>query len=268
MVNVIKATGEIEPFSEDKLKISIQRAGIPKHLRDETLAHVKESLYENIPTSEIYKHIVEFLDTSNPTERAKYSLKQAIMQLGPTGYPFEDYVAEILTSMGYTTKVRSLLTGKCVNHEIDVIAQKGEENIMIEAKFHNSSGIKTDVHVPLYTKSRFEDLRDKYKFTKAWIITNTKITADALSFSMCENMKITSWSYPDNESLRDLIDKSGLHPITALSSLSLEQKQRLLENHTVLARDIIKKPDLLSLLDLPNDKRDRVIQEIKIICKV
>lgn len=268
MINVIKATGEIEPFSEDKLKMSIQRAGIPKHLRDETLVHVKDNLYDNIPTSEVYKHIIEYLGSTKPGEKAKYSLKQAIMELGPTGYPFEDFISEILKSMGYTTKVRSLLSGRCVNHEIDVIAQKGNENIMIEAKFHNSSGIRTDVHVPLYTKSRYEDLKEKYGFTKAWIITNTKITADALSYSMCEDMKITSWSYPENESLRDLIDKSGLHPITALTSLSSEQTQRLLEGHVILCRDIYKNPDLMSLLDLTADKKQKIRDEVKVVCNL
>src|ERR1035437_1756824 len=124
MVNVIKATGEKEPFSEDKVKISIQRAGIPKELQAQVVLHVKSKLYENIPTSEIYHHITEFLGKSAPYGKAKYSLKQAIMDLGPTGYPFEDYISEILKQDGYTTKTRSLLSGKCVIHEIDVIAKK------------------------------------------------------------------------------------------------------------------------------------------------
>ena len=46
------------------------------------------------------------------------------MDLGPTGYPFEDYVAEILKTEGYQTQVRQVLEGNCVSHEIDVIAQK------------------------------------------------------------------------------------------------------------------------------------------------
>ncbi|MEK7159962.1 MAG: restriction endonuclease [Patescibacteria group bacterium] len=267
MVNVIKANGEKEAFSEDKLKESIKRAGIPSNLQQEVIAHVKLKLYEDIPTSEVYKHITEFLG-KEPHLKSRYSLKQAIMDLGPTGYPFEDYVAEILKAKGYVTQVRSILTGKCVNHEIDVIAEKENlEKLLIEAKFHNTSGIRTDVHVSLYTKARFDDLKDKYKFDKAYLFTNTKITSDALSYALCTNMGIVSWSYPQNESLRDLIEKFKLYPITIIDSLSQTQKQTLLENHIVLVRDICKNKESLDILGLHPDKKNQIHKEAELICK-
>lgn len=266
MVNVIKASGEKEIFSEEKLKDSIKRAGIPKSLEQQVIAHVKSKLYENIPTSEVYKHITEFLDP-HPHLKSRYSLKQAIMEIGPTGYPFEDYVSEILKAKGYLTEVRSILTGKCVSHEIDVIAEKEEEKLLIEAKFHNASGIKTDIHVSLYTKARFDDLKQKYKFDRAWLFTNTKITTDALSYALCSNMGIVSWSYPQNESLRDLVEKYKLYPITIVSSLSQAQKQILLENHIVLVKDICKNKDNLDILGLNLDKKSQIHKEAELICK-
>lgn len=266
MVNVIKANGEKEEFSEEKLRESIKRAGIPSNIEQEVIAHVKSKLYENIPTSEVYKHITEFLG-SKPHLKSKYSLKQAIMDLGPTGYPFEDYVSEILKAKGYVTQVRSILTGKCVNHEIDVIAEKENlEKLLIEAKFHNASGIRTDVHVSLYTKARFDDLKDKYKFDRAWLFTNTKITADALAYALCVNMGVVSWSYPQNESLRDLIEKYKLYPITILSSLSQTQKQMLFENHIVLVKDICKNKENLDILGLQPDKKSKIHKEAELIC--
>nr|MBI5455767.1 restriction endonuclease [Candidatus Levybacteria bacterium] len=267
MVNVIKATGEKQEFSEEKLLDSIKRAGVPLSLQQEAITHVKSKLYEDIPTSEVYKHITEFLGRE-PHLKSKYSLKQAIMDLGPTGYPFEDYVSEILKAKGYVTEVRSILTGKCVNHEIDVIAEKqGSEKLMIEAKFHNASGIRTDVHVSLYTKARFDDLKDKYKFDRPWIFTNTKITSDALTYALCANMGIVSWSYPQNEGLRDLIEKYKLFPITILDSLSQAQKQILLENHVVLVKDICKNKANLDFLGLHADKRDQIHKESELICR-
>ena len=265
LINVVKATGEKEPFSEDKLKVSIQRAGIPKSLQAQVITHVKEKLYENIPTSEVYHHITEFLEQTSSPNRAKYSLKQAIMDLGPTGYPFEDFVAEILKKEGYTTQLRSVLSGRCVSHEIDVIAQKENKRVMIEAKFHNASGTRTDVHVALYTKARFDDIKEKYGLTEGWIVTNTKVTSDALAYALCENVKIISWSYPENESLRDLVEKYRLHPITVLTSLSQSQKQQLLENHTVLCKEITQNPTILDLLGIPQDKKKEVLTEIKLI---
>lgn len=197
MVNVVKATGEKEPFSEEKVLLSIQRAGIPKNLAPQVISHIKEKLYENIPTYEIYKHITEFLGKSeSPYNRTRYSLKQAIMDLGPTGYPFEDYISEILKLEGYKTEIRQILQGKCISHEIDIIAEKNGIRSMIECKFHNMPGTKSQVHVSLYTKARFDDLKDKHNLQEAWLVTNTKITKDALSYALCSNMKVIAWDYP------------------------------------------------------------------------
>jgi Holliday junction resolvase-like predicted endonuclease len=264
MVNIIKATGEKEPFSEEKLRFSIQRAGIPLNLQDKVLSHVKSKLYENIPSQEVYKHINEFLLHEPHPNAVKYKLKHALMELGPTGYPFEDYVSEILKSKGYSTQTRSILMGKCVSHEIDVIAEKkGIEKLIVEAKYHNAPGIHTDIHVSLYTKARFDDLKEKYQLDRAWLFTNTKITPDALSFALCVNMGVVSWSYPQNESLRGLAQKERLYPITLLSSLSEPQKQILLDNHIVLVKQVLNNNDYLDLLEVQTEKKEQIIKESK-----
>jgi len=268
MTNVIKATGEVEPFSEDKIVSSIKRAGVPQNLQDKALESVKLSLYENIPTSEIYKNITDFLGREANPIKAKYSLKRAIMALGPTGYPFEDFVSDILKARGYITQVRSILSGKCVSHEIDVIAEKENEKIMVEAKFHNDSGIKTDVHVSLYTKARFDDLKEKYSFNKAWLYTNTKITPDALAFALCVDMGVISWSYPENESLRDLVEKYKLYPLTILPSLPSTYIQTLLQNHIVLVKDICNNKDSLDLLPIEGERKHSIFEEAQSICNI
>ncbi|MEK7451161.1 MAG: restriction endonuclease [Patescibacteria group bacterium] len=269
MVNVIKSTGEKEQFSEKKLRTSIIRAGIPKEIEDRAISHIETKLYDNIPTSEIYQHIKEFLGTSSrPYSAAKYALKRGIMELGPTGYPFEDFVGKVLNKEGYETEVRSILQGKCVTHEIDIIAKKDNKKFMIEAKFHNDLGTKSDVHVPLYTKARFDDISAKYNLDQAWLITNTKVTSDALTYALCVNMKVISWNYPEKESLRDLIEKSGLHPITVLTTLSQNEKQKLLDNHLVLSRDICQNPNVLDLLHLPKDKLGKVLAESNFVCSL
>ncbi len=268
MTDIIKATGIREPFSEEKLINSIKRAGIPDNLQDKVLDHIRSKLYENIPTSEIYAHINEFLEREAKPVKTKYGLKQAIMELGPTGYPFEDYVSEILKGQGYTTEVRSIISGKCVSHEIDVIAEKNQEKLMIEAKFHNASGIRTDVHVALYTKARYDDVREKYKFTKPFIYTNTKITSDALTFALCVDMGIVSWSYPAGNSLRDLIEREKLYPITIIEQISQAQKQILLDNHIVLVKDICKNNNILDLLQIQPDKIKLILEESNAVCSL
>jgi len=269
MLDVVKANGVIEPFSEEKLRISIKRAGVPIDQQNEVLDAVTAKLYNNIPTSEIYHHIIQSLgrNTTHPYLSSRYSLKQAIMALGPTGYPFEDFVAKIAEENGYKTLVRQQLMGKCVMHEVDVIAEKDGRKIAIEAKFHNNPGTRSEVHVALYTKSRFEDLREKHAIDETWIVTNTKATIDAITFAECSGMRIISWSYPEQGSLRDMIEDSGLHPVTLLTTLSASQKQYLLQNHFVMCKDIRSNPTIIDMLHLTHHEKDRLMAEISSICK-
>lgn len=262
MVTVLKANGEKEAFSEAKLLSSIKRAGIAPEFHQAALAHVQERLYENIPTAEIYRHMMEFLDkTPSRYIKTKYRLKQAIMALGPTGYPFEDYVARLLQTQGYKTQVRSILQGRCVSHEIDVIAEKGSEKFMVEVKFHNGAGITTDVHVSLYTKARFDDLKERYNFSKGLLVTNTKATSDALAYAQCVEMDVISWSYPEGKALRDIVEKEKMYPITALTTLSAAQQQLILEKGIVLCKDLFQHFEVLSELDIPKDKEESIREE-------
>lgn len=269
MVNVLKSDRSLEPFSEEKLLSSIRRAGIPDSLDNQILDHVKSKLYDNIPTSEIYSHIQEYFGTSNDyTSESKYSLKKALIELGPTGFPFEKYIAEILKAEGYTTQVGQVLLGKCVNHEVDVIATKDEEKLMIECKFHNKLGIKSDLHVSLYTKARFDDLKEKHGFTKAMLVTNTKITLDALAYADCEGLRVLSWGLPEGKSLQNLIEKYQLYPITQLSFLTLVEKQELLTKDVVLISQLCKNPDVLDEITIPKDKRDEVMRQALAVCRL
>jgi hypothetical protein len=265
MINVIKATGEIEPFSEGKLRSSIQRAGVPKEYQDKLINYIKANLYDNIHTAQIYKHITDFFKQNNSYARARYSLKQSLMDLGPTGYPFEDYVSDILENEGYKTQVRLIIQGKCISHEIDVVAEKNGKKIIIEAKFHNAPGIKTDCHVAMYTKARFDDICQRDKYDEAWIVTNTKVTEDALAFALCNDMKVVSWSYPENESLRDLIERLRLFPVTALSTLSQLQKQQLMQEHVIMCKHLVEKPSVLDSLGIQGNKKTKILEEAKFV---
>lgn len=267
LLHVLKATGESEPFNEQKLLTSIRRAGIPSALHPLVLQHIESKIYDNIPTKEVYRHILEFLGQSeHPFSRSKYSLKEAIMSLGPTGYPFEDFIAKILQAQGFTTKVRQILTGKCVSHEIDVIAHKDNKTSMIEAKFHNNPGIRSEIHVALYTHARFLDIKEKNHIDDAWIVTNTKTTTDATSYALCSGLKILSWSFPEEGSLRDLVEQSSLHPITILTSLSRTHKETLLNKHIVLCKDIHEEPSLIDCLPLSKEEKSKTLAEISFIC--
>lgn len=268
MITVVKATGEKEPFDQYKVLNSIERSGINSRLKNEVLSHVESKLYNNIPTSEIYHHIIEYLGKSNtPYAKSKYNLKQAIMDLGPTGYPFEDYISDILKNRGYETNVRTILRGTCISHEIDVVAEKDNRRIMVEVKFHNGSGTRTDVQDALYTKARFDDVKVKNDFDEVWLVTNTKATQDAINYAVCAGMKIVSWGYPNGESLREMIEKDRMFPITAISGLSRSQKLDLLQNHIVACKNLCENPSSLNIFGFPAEKKKQILEEAEFVCK-
>lgn len=269
MIHVIKADGAREPFDEKKVISSMKRAGVPKHIESQLLKEIKANVYDNIQTWEIYQWIIQSLGKSDdPYSKAQYSLKQAIMMLGPTGYPFEDYLARLLEAEGYKTQTRLVLSGKCVSHEIDVIAEKNGKRIMIEAKFHNSSGARSDLQVIMYTKARFDDVKVKNNIDECWLVTNTKATIDAITYAQCNNLIVMSWNYPEGNSLRDIIEKHRLYPVTMLSSIPQALKLRLLENHVVLLKDICFTPTLLNTIHASHEEKQKLLEESKYLCKV
>ncbi len=236
VVNVVKASGEIVPFSENKVISSLMGAGASSELAKKIAEQIKPSLYQNIPTFEIYSSVMNTLKKEQKEIASRYNLKEAIMQLGPSGYPFEKYAAGVLESAGFKVETNKIIMGKCVSHEIDVIAQK-EKKFMIECKFHTQAGMKTDIKVALYTYGRFLDVKSK-GFDVPWLITNTKVTQEVKTYALCVGMKVTAWDYPDGESLNELIDKEGLHPVTALTNISEEEKRFLLDNGTIFIKDV------------------------------
>ena len=272
-ITVIKATGEKEPFSEEKLRNSITRAGVPRDLHDAAVSHIKSILYPEIHTSEIYKHILEYLSRSpSPHSQARYSLKKAIMDLGPTGFPFEKFIAAILKKHGYKVDTDVTINGLCIAHEIDVIAQKNDQKIMIECKFHNKIGNRTDVKVALYVFARYQDLTAGWidrsnttRFNEVWLVTNTKATQDAVSYARCMSMKIVSWGYPEYGNLQDLIEADKLHPITCLTNITNYHKKILLENNIVLCRDLLDNQMYIDLLKLSSADEQKLLTELKAI---
>jgi Holliday junction resolvase-like predicted endonuclease len=262
MIHIVKANRTREPFSEQKLMDSIRRARVPQSLQGEVLTHIKSKLYEGISSAEIYQHILEFLNASpKQYSSARYSLKEAIMMLGPSGYPFEDFVSKVLESQGYVTKVRQILSGRCVTHEIDILAEKDGRTAVIEAKFHNSPGTRSEIQVALYTHARYEDVKVRNSVHESWLITNTKTTIDANNYAQCSGMKVISWDYPAGNSLREMVERSGLHPITMMTTLGQSQKNTLLENHVVLCKEILENPQVLDMLYISKFDQQKVINE-------
>lgn len=273
-VSVIKATGERELFDREKLLNSIRRAGVPEQYRTQVLEEIKGLIYPDIPTSIIYRYIINSLRKISLLS-GRYSLKQALMDLGPSGFPFENFIAKIFENEGYKCRTDVYLQGRCIKHEVDVLAEKGEEVNYMECKYHNLPGRRTDAKIALYVQARFEDIMDginsidrQQRKYKMWLTTNTKCTQDAISYCLCKGIGILSWSFPEGKSLRDLVESKNLHPVTCLINISSEAKKNLIGRNIVLCRDILDHPEELERLNLHPGQKEKVIEEVKSIISV
>src|SRR5690606_27233333 len=115
---IIKASGERHVFSEDKLRVSLLRSGAPMSTVNNIIEAVISKLYDGITTAEIYRLAFSMLKKKGKGTAAKYKLKNALMELGPTGFPFEQFIARVFQQMGFETQTGKLLEGKCVFHEV------------------------------------------------------------------------------------------------------------------------------------------------------
>ena len=266
---VLKQNGERELFTEHKIKESLARVGLTPDKQDLVVESIKSKIYHNIPTSEIHNLIQEQLKKVEPTGEIRFRLKKAMMELGPTGYPFEVFVGGLLKEYDYETEVGIELPGECVTHEVDVLAKKKDRVYFVECKYHNQQGMRSDVKVVLYVHARGEDLMVRSgngKTYGTWIFTNTKFSSDAISYAECKKMRLTGWSYPSKKDcLQTMIENKNLYPITVLQSLSLEQKKLLLQQNLVLVRQLIKRQDLQQQLGLNSQQKERLHQECQLI---
>lgn len=273
---VIKTSGERELFVMEKLRRSLVRSGADEGIIKMVIDHLMPEIKDGMRTSEIYKHAFALLKKVKFPIAVRYSLRKAVMDLGPSGFPFEKYVAQILRAKGYGAKTGVILQGFCVPHEVDILMEKDNKHIFVECKFHNQQGIKTDVKVALYVHARFLDLQKahtlkEYKHSsiihEGWLVTNTKLTQDAIQYSQCVGVTVIGWDYPEKGNLQDLILETGVHPLTFLNSLNASEKAALLSTGIVMCRELKQDVNHLRNLGLDEERIDGVMREVDMVCK-
>mgnify|MGYP003686259221 CR=1 FL=1 len=273
-IDIVKASGQKVKFSLNKLRGSLKRTGARKETINQVVDKVRDELYQGISTKEIYNRAFSLLKKRKSYLASKYKLKKAIYELGPTGFPFERFISAVLKYSGYTTEVGKTLQGSCVSHEIDVIAHKNNETIIVECKFHSEQGLNCNVKVPLYINSRYEDVKEKWntnpirktEITEGWVVTNTRFTKDAKEFGNCKGLYLLSWDYPENDGLKDRVDRLGLYPITVSTLLTNREKQFLLSRDIVLCRELIGDSFYLDHLGVSEIRKGRILAEIEQLC--
>ena len=272
-VLITKSDGTRQPFDEEKLVNSLKHVGAAPAAIDEITDEVERGMKDGMTTYDIYNRAFALLKQHHSPTAVKYSIRRAMLELGPDGFPFEKFVARIFQAWGYETLTDQTLKGSCVEHEIDVVAWKGEALAMVEAKYHNEFGLKSDLKVALYVKARFDDLSGPSfsyggkarKLSERWLVTNTKFTDKAITYAGCQGLKLVGWNYPEQGNLHDQIGQNGLHPLTCLSLLSHQEKRDLIGRNVLTCMDIVAKPAVLSEAGIKGDRAEKVIGEAQLI---
>ena len=270
-IKIQKSSGEKVNFSLPKLKKSLRHSGANENDIQHIIDTVRDELYQGISTREIYNRAFALLKKKKSVFASKYKLKKAIYELGPTGFPFERFIAEILSYSGYQVEVGQIVQGKCVNHEIDVIAVKNRNKLFVECKFHGEEGRNCDVKIPLYIYSRYQDMitsqSQEYDY-KGWVVTNTRFTSDALQYGQCVGLYLLSWDFPKGNGLKDRIDRIGLYPITVCTLLSNREKLFLLDRDVVLCKQLLIDSFYLDHLGVSETRKNNILNELKLLCNV
>ena len=272
-VLITKADGSTEYFKVEKLRRSLRRSGASAREVNDIIAAVEETLFDGIRTQEIYRRAFELLRQSKPPVAARYSLRRAIFNYGPTGFPFERFLARLFAEHGYKTKTGIKIQGKCAAHEIDIAAFKDGHSFVGEAKFHARPGIKSDHQVAMYSYARYLDLKgrqvceaDECGIKEFWLITNTKFTSTARDYGNCVGLKMLSWTFPKNDNLHDKIQRAGVYPITVLQNLNAAQVEILLGLDVIICKDLLERQKVLRHLHIPKHKKEAILAEVKLLC--
>ncbi|MBP6182354.1 ATP cone domain-containing protein [Flavobacterium sp.] len=274
-MKIVKHSGDIVEFNPEKLKKSLLKSGAGNEVVERILQSILSEIYEGISTKQIYKMAFAMLKKIANSHAARYNLREAIRLLGPAGFFFEKYIARLFFAEQYQTVTNIILQGKCVSHEIDVVVKKNGTIAMVECKYHAGRDAASDVKVPMYILSRFNDIKgnqhtifDKEEIiSKCWIVTNNRFTTDAIDFANCSGLNLLSWNYPEDNNLKTKNDNNYLYPVTCLTTLSLAEKDKLLILDVILVKEIINNSDCLEKIELSTNRIKNVLKEASDLCR-
>ncbi len=266
--SIVKTDGSIERFDGEKLIASLRHAGAGIHTAERITHTITAAMGSEVRSQEIYRKAFAMLRREARSVAARYALRRALLEFGPSGHPFEDFVAQLFKAEGWNVEWRKIIQGKCVTHEVDVYATRGKETLAAELKYHNDAFYKTDVKTALYVKARFEDIWHcdprvrNCPIGRGMLITNTKFTSQAIEYSMCAGLELLGWSFPDEGNLYDRIISAGIYPVTTLTNLKRSEKRLLVDQGIVTSAMLLEHRTVLRKFGVTPERIGAILSEI------
>ena len=253
VVLIKKASGQTEAFDITKLQTSLLNAGADEAAISHIAADITNWVYPGASTAKIYSRAFKILKRLKSSGASLYKLKKAISEIGPSGYPFEHFNGEIYKRRGFDVEVGIVIEGASVGHEMDVVASQGKIQILGECKYSVNQGFSVGIQVPLYVHSRVNDIIEKWeqepqhkgKNYQTWIFTNGRFSADSIRYSKHTGIHLMGWDYPYDASLKLIIQREKLYPITILTNLTNDDKKHILSRGIVTCVQLQENPGIL-----------------------
>src|SRR3989344_866278 len=256
---LIKADRTVESFDERRLIASLERAGAGAHAAQRIAERITATLVPGTSSKEVYARAFALLRREGRPIAARYALRRALFEFGPSGHPFEDFISRLFTHEGWQVETRKIIKGHCVSHEVDFYGSHPDQgdHIAAELKYHNDPGYKTDLKVALYVKARFEDIFNcdpkvrSCPIDRGLLVTNTKFTSEAIAFAECAGVELLGWSYPMHNNLLLRMIKARVYPVTTLTTLSSTEKRLLINDRIVATNQLPEERAALQRLGFP-----------------
>lgn len=267
---IVKADGTKEIFDPARLEMSLRRAGAGEHTARRIAETITGTVVPDATSKEIYARAFALLRRTARPLAARYALRRALLELGPSGHPFEDFISHLYRAEGWQVETRKVIRGKCVSHEVDFYASHKEQNefLAAELKYHNDPGYKTDLKIALYVKSRFDDIFScdpsvrTCPLNRGILVTNTKFTSEAIAYAECSGVELLGWGYPAGDSLFARMSRAAVYPVTALTGLSRAEKRLLIERGIIAADEILRDRRALDPIHLSSERVGELLAEI------
>lgn len=241
-----KSDGKVVYYSSDKLCQSMVQAGASREQAERICRVVDKKIKPGMTTSFIFRDTLRHLVREDLDIAVKYSIKRGVNALGPDGFLFEKFLEALLRQDGYKTLRNQMMTGRCVVHEVDILAWKDSNYFVVEAKFRNDVSNVTHIDQVMYADARMKDIASNETNHKkgtrhfhTWVMTNSEFTSQATKFAECSGVHLTGWNYPNKDSLQKMIIRTKAYPITVLPSLSHDAREKLTKHGLVLAQDLL-----------------------------
>lgn len=270
-VFVTKFDGTIQPFQKEKIVNTCLRMGATKEDAEKVADIIERKVYDGITSKKILQMIFRYLKKYCPAVGHQICLREAISILRPKP-DFERFVHSLLEEHGYEVTPNQIIRGKCVEHEIDGIARKKNETILVEIKHHYNHHTYTGLDVGRIARATFEDLEEGFEqglnsveFTGIMIVCNTKLTEHAKEYAKCRGIMHIGWKTPPDHGLDRMIEEKKLYPITLLKKLSKRDGTKLLDEGLITLKQLVdcKASELSRKTGIQKDRLQAIVGEAK-----